>query len=81
MHIIKVTDKPLADGMLTSLIMDERQYDRNISEKFRVSDWYSTTLDNEQLITFAAIDEGEIIELYKKHGFIPLKSYMRNEIK
>ncbi|GKX65352.1 GNAT family N-acetyltransferase [Inconstantimicrobium mannanitabidum] len=152
MNIIKVTDKPLADAcdeMLTSLIMDERQYDRNISENFIVCDWYSTTLDNEQLITFAAIDEGEAIgfihgfikdqagtyvnetvvmldamyvkdksrkqgvgtalieefkkwgksvhakyidltvlidnssgiELYKKHGFIPLKSYMRNEIK
>lgn len=151
MQIIKVTDKSLADicdEMLTLLIMDERQYDRNISENFSVHDWYSTTLDNEQRITFAAIHEGEaigfihgfikdesgtsvndtvimldamyvkdknrkqgvgtalieefkkwsksvdakyidltalvdnnsVIELYRKHGFIPLKSYMRNAL-
>lgn len=71
MKIIKVTEASLAnmcDEMLTSLIMDERKYDSNIKEDFVVSDWYSTTLDNEQQITFIAMDGDEAIGFI--HGFV-----------
>lgn len=71
MKIIQVTDKSLAnmcDEMLTSLIMDERKYDTNMNENFVVSDWYSTTLDNEQRITLVAMQEEEVMGFV--HGFI-----------
>lgn len=71
MRIIRVTDKSIAnrcDEMLTSLIMDERKFDTNINENFVVSDWYSTTLDNEQQVTFAAIEGEEVIGFI--HGFV-----------
>ncbi len=71
MKIIKVTEKYLADicdEMLTSLIMDERKYDTNIIENFVVQDWYSTTLDDEHRITFAAIQGDEVIGFI--HGFV-----------
>ena len=71
MKIIKVTDLFLAsscDEMLTALIMDERSYDTNIREDFVVRDWYSTTLDNEQLVTFVAMQGEEVIGFI--HGFV-----------
>lgn len=71
MKIIKVTDQFLAnscDEMLTALIMDERSYDTNIREDFVVRDWYSTTLDNEQLVTFVAMQGEEVIGFI--HGFV-----------
>lgn len=71
MQIIKVVDKSLADicdGLLTELIKDERKYDKNISKNLVVRDWYSTTIDNKNRVTFAAIVEGEVIGFI--HGFI-----------
>lgn len=71
MKIIKVTDKSLAnlcDKLLTSLIQDEKNYDANINENFEVHDWYSTTLDDERRITFAAIQKEAVIGFV--HGFI-----------
>lgn len=71
MKITRVTNKSLAnicDEMLTSLIMDERKYDTNIKENFVVRDWYSTTLDNKQRITFAAIDGEEVMGFI--HGYV-----------
>ncbi|MPM48068.1 hypothetical protein SDC9_94790 [bioreactor metagenome] len=150
MRIVKVKDKTFADkcdNMLTDLIIDERKYDKNVSNDLVVHDWYCTTLDDNKRATFVAIEEENVlgfihgyikeeagttvndtvvvldalyvkennrnkgigtslidefkkwsksleakyidlsvlinnnsaIELYKKHGFKPLKSYMRAE--
>lgn len=71
MQIIKVVDKSLADicdDLLTELIKDERKYDKNINENFVVKDWYSTTIDNKNRVTFVATVEGEAIGFI--HGFI-----------
>ncbi len=65
MKILRVADKSLADmcdEMLTSIIMEERESD------FVVNDWYSTTLEDEQRITYAAIDGEEAIRFI--HGFV-----------
>ena len=70
MKILRVADKSLADmcdEMLTSIIMEERESDSNINENFVVNDWYSTTLEDEQRITYAAIDGEEAIRFI--HGF------------
>lgn len=75
MKIIKVTNKSLADicdEMLTNLIEDERKYDSNFREDFVVRDWYSTTLDNPNRVTFVAVEGEEIIGFI--HGFIKDKA-------
>lgn len=71
MKIVKVTDKELADAcdeMLTSLIMDERKYDTNIKKDFVVNGWYSTTLDDKNRVTFAAVEEEKSVGFI--HGFV-----------
>lgn len=71
MKIVRVTDKVLADAcdsMLTLLIMDERKYDKNIKRDFVVNGWYSSTLNDENRVTFAAVEEEKAVGFI--HGFI-----------
>lgn len=83
MKIIRVTDESLANlcnELLTSLVMDERKYDTNILENFAVLNWYTTTLENEQRITLAAIDNDEVIGFL--HGFVKdeADTYVNNTV-
>lgn len=71
MKIVRVIDKELADKcdeMLTSLIMDERKYDKNIKKDFVVNGWYSSTLNDKNRVTFAAVEGEKAVGFI--HGFI-----------
>ena len=75
MKIFKVQEKDDADRcdeLLTMLILDEKKYDDNINEEFFVSEWYSTTLDDDERITFVAKEGEKVIGFI--HGFIKDKA-------
>lgn len=45
-----IKDCSILDTMLTKLIMDERKYDKNIDENFKVQDFYQNVLGKNNII-------------------------------
>jgi len=54
-------DAPKLDEMLTSLIQDERQYDDNINERFKVEKMYENYIEDETRYILVAENENHIL--------------------
>ena len=71
MKLIRVTESVIADKcdeLLTLLILDERKYDSNISNKINIQGWYSTTLEDTNRVTYAMVEGNNVIGFI--HGYI-----------
>ena len=58
---IKREETHIADDMLTKLIQDERKYNPNINENFKVESFYENYINNEKICLLVALDENKII--------------------
>lgn len=54
-------DAKCLDNLLTKLIQDERQYDDNIDENFRVTNFYQYYIQDKTKLLFLAEDNNKII--------------------
>jgi len=71
MQIVKVTEEALAgrcDALLMALVQEEGAFDGNLNTDIQICDWYPSTLEDEQRVTFAAMENEEAVGF--AHGFV-----------